>query len=62
LPVPVLDGGHVLFLAIEGVRRKPVDMKYQEMLQYVGLALVLILFLYITYNDIMRLVGERFLR
>jgi regulator of sigma E protease len=62
LPIPVLDGGHVLFLAIEGVRRKPVDMKYQEMLQYVGVALVLIFFLYITYNDIMRIVGEQFLR
>jgi len=62
LPIPVLDGGHVVFLAIEGIRRKPVDMKYQEMLQYLGVALVLILFLYITYNDIMRLVGEQFLR
>ncbi len=62
LPIPVLDGGHVVFLAIEGIRRRPVDMKYQEMLQYVGVALVLILFLYITYNDIMRIVGEQFLR
>lgn len=62
LPVPVLDGGHVAFLAVEAVRKKPVDMKYQEMLQYVGVALVLILFLFITYNDIMRWVGEQFLR
>jgi regulator of sigma E protease len=62
LPIPVLDGGHLAFLMVEAVRRKPVDVKYQEILQYVGVVLVLILFLLITYNDIMRRVGEQFLR
>jgi regulator of sigma E protease len=41
LPIPLLDGGHMLLLAIEGVRGKPVSEKYAVMLQYVGLAFIL---------------------
>ena len=62
LPIPVLDGGHVAFLAIEGVRKKPIDEKYQEILQYVGVVLFVMFFLFVTYNDIMRRVGGLYLR
>lgn len=62
LPIPVLDGGHVAFLAVEAVRKKPIDDKYQEALQYVGVVLFVIFFLFITYNDIMRRIGGLYLR
>jgi regulator of sigma E protease len=62
LPIPVLDGGHVAFLAVEGVRKKPIDDKYQEALQYAGVVLFIIFFLFITYNDIMRRIGGPYLR
>ena len=62
LPLPVLDGGHVAFLIVEKIRKKPVDERVQEVLQYVGIALVLALFLFITYNDILRSVGNRFMK
>ena len=61
LPIPVLDGGHIAFLAAEAVRKKPIPEKYQEALQYVGVVLFVMFFLFITYNDILRWLGERFL-
>jgi len=61
LPLPVLDGGHVALLIVEKIRNRPVDEKVQEVLQYVGIALFITLFLFITYNDILRWVGRRFL-
>jgi regulator of sigma E protease len=55
LPVPVLDGGHLLLLAIEGIRRKPLSVKQMEIIQGVGLSLILILMVVVMRNDIMRL-------
>ena len=55
LPIPVLDGGHLLFLGMEAVRRKPLSLKQRMWVQQVGMALLLFLMLFITYNDIMRL-------
>lgn len=54
LPILPFDGGHVVFLAIEKFRGKPVDERVQAGFAYVGLFLVLILFLYITYYDFLR--------
>jgi len=54
LPVPVLDGGHILFLAIEKIRRKPVSIKIQENITQVGMSLLIILMLFVFYNDFMR--------
>ena len=54
LPVPVLDGGHLLFLAIERVRRRPVSHRVQENITQVGLALIMCLMLFVFYNDFMR--------
>lgn len=55
LPIPVLDGGHVLFMAIEGIRRKPLSMKLRNTLMYMGLSLLLTLMVLVTINDIDRI-------
>lgn len=57
LPVPVLDGGHVLFLAIEKIRGKALSIRTRAIAQQVGLVLLLALILKVTYNDIMRIIG-----
>lgn len=54
LPLPILDGGHLLFLTWEGIRRKPLPVKAQERIQQVGLVLIVSLLLFVTYNDILR--------
>jgi regulator of sigma E protease len=56
LPIPVLDGGHLLFYAIEGITRRPVSVKVREKAQMIGLALILLLMFFAFYNDIMRIV------
>ncbi len=55
LPVPVLDGGHLLFYAIEAVRRKPLSQRMQEIGFQIGIALVLMLMVYVNLNDVLRL-------
>jgi regulator of sigma E protease len=57
LPVPVLDGGHLLFYAIEAVRREPLSERAQEISFRIGLALVLLLFVFVTVIDVRRWVG-----
>ena len=52
LPVPMLDGGHLFFYAIEAVRRKPVDAQVQEWAYRGGLAALLALMLLVTVNDL----------
>ncbi len=52
LPIPALDGGHLLFLLIEGIRRKPVSLKFQEMTAQIGFILLLVLMAFILYNDL----------
>ena len=54
LPIPVLDGGHLLFLTWEGITRKPVNPNVQGYLSLVGLVLLLLLMIYATKNDIVR--------
>lgn len=56
LPIPILDGGHLLFFLLEAVLRKPISVKKVEMAQKVGLALLLMLMVVVFYNDIMRLI------
>ena len=56
MPIPVLDGGHVLFLSLEAILRKPVNAKIRDLAQQVGFFLLLGFILYISYNDVMRLV------
>lgn len=52
LPIPVLDGGHLLFYAIEGVRRKPLQPEAQEWAFRTGLAALLALMVFVTFNDL----------
>jgi len=54
LPIPVLDGGHLLFYAIEAVRRRPLSQRMQEIGFQIGIALVLMLMVYVSFNDILR--------
>jgi regulator of sigma E protease len=55
LPIPILDGGHILFLGIETLRRKPLSENVVMMAQKVGLAFLLTLMAFAFYNDIVRL-------
>ncbi|MGC2432964.1 MAG: RIP metalloprotease RseP [Desulfobaccales bacterium] len=57
LPIPILDGGHLLFCALEAVRRKPVEIQLREIAQGVGLMLILALMILVFYQDIARLVN-----
>lgn len=55
LPVPILDGGHLVFLTIEAIRRKPMGERAQIVAQQVGLGLLGSLMIFVFYNDIVRL-------
>lgn len=57
MPVPLLDGGHLLFYAVEAVRGRPLGPKAQEIAFRIGLAAVLSLMVFATWNDIARLMG-----
>ena len=57
-PVPLLDGGHLLFYGIEAVRGKPLSERAQEMGFRIGLAIVLMLMIFATYNDILHLAAQ----
>jgi len=57
LPIPVLDGGHLLFVAIERVRGKPLNERIRAISQYVGLVLLLALVAYALTNDLIRVFG-----
>lgn len=54
LPIPLLDGGHLFFLAVEKLKGSPVSPKVQIMSQAIGMVMLLSLMLYVTYNDVMR--------
>ena len=56
LPLPALDGGRLVFLIIEGIRRKPVPAKYEGYIHAAGLMLLLALMVYVTGQDIVRLI------
>ncbi len=60
LPIPVLDGGHLVFYAIEAIRRRPLSQRVQEIGFQVGIALVLMLVVFVNLNDLLRL-GKRWL-
>lgn len=55
LPIPVLDGGHLTFLLIERIKGSPVSVRVFNYSQVLGLVLVLALVVFVTYNDILRL-------
>lgn len=55
LPIPVLDGGHLVFLALEGVLRRPVNLKIQMWIQQIGMTLLLALMALVTFQDVNRM-------
>ena len=57
LPVPVLDGGHLMYHMIEIIKRGPVSERFMEIGQQIGLALLLLLMAFAFYNDINRLIS-----
>ena len=57
LPVPVLDGGHLVFFTVEALRGAPLSIQKMEMAQQVGLVLLLGLMVLALFNDITRLIG-----
>jgi regulator of sigma E protease len=54
LPIPVLDGGHLLFFTIEAIKGRPVSIKVREVAQQVGLFILILLMILVFYNDITR--------
>ncbi|MDR2168094.1 MAG: site-2 protease family protein [Clostridiales bacterium] len=54
LPIPALDGAHMVFLAIEGIRRKPIPPERQGMINLIGFVLLMGLFVIVAYHDILR--------
>lgn len=57
LPIPVLDGGHILFFLIEIIKGKPLSERNRERAQQVGIFMLLSLMIFAFYNDIMRIIG-----
>lgn len=55
LPIPVLDGGHLLFFLIEAVSRRPINHKMREVAQQVGIFVLILLMIFVFYNDIARI-------
>lgn len=57
LPIPALDGSRLLFLCVEGIRGKPIDPQKENIIHLIGFALLMVLFLLITYNDLVRILS-----
>lgn len=57
LPIPALDGSRLVFLGIEALRGKPVDPNREGMVHFVGFAMLFLLMIAVTYNDILRLIN-----
>jgi regulator of sigma E protease len=55
LPIPVLDGGHLLFFSIEAIKGSPVSIKVREIAQQIGLFILILLMILVFYNDISRI-------
>ncbi|WP_150267734.1 RIP metalloprotease RseP [Paenibacillus tepidiphilus] len=57
LPIPALDGSRLVFLGVEALRGKPVDPGHEGMVHFVGFALLFLVMIAVTYNDILRLIS-----
>jgi regulator of sigma E protease len=61
-PIPILDGGHFIFLALEAILRKPISIKKMELAQQAGLVLIILLMVFAFYNDILRILSPEGLK
>ena len=57
LPLPALDGGHLIMLLIESIRKKPLSPKAYQVVTLIGLSLFLILTVAVTYKDVAKLIA-----
>ena len=55
LPIPALDGGRLVFLILEAIRRKPIDREIEGKIHFAGFALLMLLILYVSVHDVMKL-------
>jgi regulator of sigma E protease len=58
LPIPILDGGHLLFFTVEAIRRRPLGQRAREIASAIGLVVILLLLLVATTNDIRRMFSD----
>jgi regulator of sigma E protease len=58
IPIPPLDGGHILLIIIEKIKGSPISEKTMKLVQNIGVALFILLMVCITFNDILRLIGK----
>jgi len=56
LPLPALDGGRLIFLIIEGIRRKPISPEREGMVHFVGFVLLMLFAAFIAFNDVLRII------
>lgn len=59
LPIPALDGGHLVIILIEGIRRKPLPVRAKMIVQQIGMVLLLMLIFFVIFNDIIRIVSTK---
>ena len=59
LPLPILDGGHIFLLGLEKLRKKTLSIKAERVMNNIGVSLMIMLALFVTYNDILRLHGDK---
>ena len=57
LPIPMLDGGHLMILSIEAVTRRPLSARQKEIFQQIGFAFLIFLMIYVTFGDLGRIFG-----
>lgn len=55
LPIPALDGSRLVFIGLEAIRRRPIDPNKESMVHFVGFALLMMLMIFVTYNDIKKI-------
>ncbi|MFH1825029.1 MAG: RIP metalloprotease RseP [Candidatus Firestonebacteria bacterium] len=58
LPIPLVDGGYILVFLIEGIRRKPLSVKYMQIFQQIGLFIIISIAVLVTYNDVLRILSR----
>jgi regulator of sigma E protease len=59
LPIPILDGGHLLLLSVEGIRRRDLSLAVKERFVQVGMVFLLVVFAIVMYNDVLKLLPRR---
>ena len=57
IPFPALDGGRFLFLAIEGIRKKPIDRNVEASINFIGIAILFAFMIFVTVKDVFKLFG-----